>query len=79
MMVVDFLPTPWLHPRMDEDKSELIRQLYTRVGMVMEDGAIIALDLGSPRSDFDPMQVARIEALIASASNLLKAARALQN
>jgi hypothetical protein len=62
---------------MDEDTADLIRQLYTRVGMALEDAGLVALTLGSPRSTFDPEKVAELDVKIEQAGHMLKAAHSL--
>lgn len=78
MMVLDFPVAAWLHCLMDDDKAELIRQLYTWVGMAMEDASSIAIDLGSPQSEFSIEEIAKVEAAATNIAHLLKAARSLQ-
>jgi hypothetical protein len=79
MMVMDLATLPWLRADMDDEKAELIRMLYSRVGMAMEDASIIALELGGPRSAFDKQKIAKVEASAATITRLLQAARSLQN
>ena len=79
MMVMDFAPLPWLRADMDDEKVELIRVLYTHVGMAMEDASIMALELGGPRSAFDGQKIAKVEESAATITRLLQAARSLQN
>ncbi|MEP5349684.1 MAG: hypothetical protein ABJQ07_08555 [Erythrobacter sp.] len=62
---------------MDEDKVELIRQLYTRAGMEMEDASITALESGSPQSDFNSDKVRSLEQFAQSVLLLLKAVRSI--
>ena len=62
---------------MDEHEKELARLLYTRVGMVMEDASAIALELGSPKSDFDPVKLERLEADARTIVHLINAAQSI--
>ena len=41
---------------MDDDTSELIAQIYTRIGMIMEDASVTALTM--PRGTGDARQTA---------------------
>ena len=62
---------------MDDGEAELLRLIYTRIGMIMEDASSLALVLGGPRSRFD-LQTANelrrsvdaIVALMAAADSL---------
>ena len=76
MMAMDFLLDPRLRDAMDENEVELIRLLYTRVGMIMEDASVIALALGGPER-FDDDAVEALEQASAKISSLLAAARSL--
>lgn len=70
-------PSPSCVPDMDQDTANLIACLHTRIGMIMEDASVVALELGGAR-DYD--QRARIEELSKSVSQmaaLLAAAHAL--
>jgi hypothetical protein len=62
---------------MDEDKAELVRQLYTRIGMEMEDASVIGLELGAPQSIFDPSKIQKLEEVADSIVQLTKAARSI--
>jgi len=62
---------------MDEDSAELVRQLYTRIGMVMEDASVIALELGAPQSTFDTGNVSELEEAARSIVHLDNAARSV--
>lgn len=77
MIAMDFAPVLSLGSPMDDDTAELIRQLYTRVGMAMEDASVIALTLGGPRSTFDVEEVVKLDAKIEQAWHLLRAAQSL--
>lgn len=46
---------------MDECEAELLRLLYTRVGMIMEDASVLAINLCAPSSAFDAEQVAKLQ------------------
>ncbi|MEL7218127.1 MAG: hypothetical protein AAGK01_06815 [Pseudomonadota bacterium] len=77
MMAVDFTRTPWLRAAMDEDSAELARQLYTRIGMAMEDASVIALELGAPRSSFDLIKIQKLDKAADTIVQLTKAARSI--
>lgn len=62
---------------MDEDRAELVRQLYTRIGMEMEDASVIALELGAPQSAFDPRKIQKLEKAADTIAQLTKAARSI--
>lgn len=64
---------------MDESDAELLRLIYTRIGMIMEDASVIALELGGPQSTFDQetrdslaQSVGTIAAMLAAADTLSK-------
>jgi succinylglutamate desuccinylase len=63
---------------MDEDSAELVRQLYTRICMEMEDASIIALELGAPQSTFDASDIAKLGEAAQSIADLVKATNSLQ-
>lgn len=60
---------------MDENEAELLRQIFTRIAMKMEDASIIALDLGAPSSQFDPDKVEALQKSVAAISKLMDAAQ----
>lgn len=62
---------------MDEDSKELVRQLYTRDCMIMEDASVIALELGAPQSTFDPGKIQKLEEAADSIVQLTRAARSI--
>lgn len=66
-------------PGMDGDTDELITQLCTRIGMIMEDACMTALTMGAVKGDgragsIGELEVAahRIQALVAAAKALLR-------
>lgn len=62
---------------MDENETELLKLLYTRIGMTMEDASILAIDLGSPSSQFDPVKIVELKKSIATISKLMDAAQSI--
>lgn len=60
---------------MDESKAELLQLIYTRIGMIMEDASLIALELGAPGSQFAPDRIAVLERSMKAIAALAKAAR----
>ncbi|WP_421992467.1 hypothetical protein [Qipengyuania sp.] len=62
---------------MDENETELVRLLYTRIGMVMEDASIIAIGLGAPSSTFDPDKIAELRKSVSALSALMDAAKSI--
>ncbi|MEO0419075.1 MAG: hypothetical protein AAF249_09435 [Pseudomonadota bacterium] len=64
----------WLRMSMDENETELLRLLYTRIGMTMEDASDIALKLGGPVSAFEPDEVQKLELAVERISALTQAA-----
>lgn len=62
---------------MDENETELLRLLYTRIGMVMEDASIIAIELGAPSSTFDPDRIAELGKSVSAISVLMDAAQSI--
>lgn len=63
---------------MDESETELLRLIYTRIGMIMEDASINALELGGPRSTFNAGKIATLERSIRKLSALYQAAKAMR-
>lgn len=79
MMAMDFVSVPCLRARMDENEEELLRLLYTRIGMIMENASITALDLGGPRSRFEEPKRQKLGKAVFAINALFKAANAVQD
>ena len=62
---------------MDKNETELVRLLYTRIGMVMEDNSVIALELGGQIDGLDPTKIGELERAVRQISALCDAARAM--
>jgi len=62
---------------MDKDTSELIEQLCTRIGMVMEDAIMDALTVGEMSGDEREGALRRIDYALERMMALIAAARAL--
>ncbi len=60
---------------MDANQAELLRLIYTRIGMELEDAGIIALELGAPRSQFERKKVAELSKAVDAITALTKAAQ----
>lgn len=76
--MVDYPAIPWLRDVMDENETEFVRLLYTRIGMVMEDASIIAIELGGPGSTFDSDKIAELEKSVSAISALMDAAKSIE-
>lgn len=63
---------------MDENEAELLRLIYTRIGIILEDASVTALDLGGPESRFDEEADDRLTATVSSTSNLMDAATTIR-
>ena len=77
MMAVDCSPIPWLRVAMDEIEAELLRLIYTRIGMEFEDATIVALELGAPSSRFDPDKIEELRKSVTAVSSLMDAAQSI--
>ncbi len=77
MMALDLGRWARLRTRMDDNQAELMRLLYTRIGMIMEDASVVALSLGSPKSTFDAAKVEELSNAIRAISALMDAIHAL--
>lgn len=62
---------------MDEGTAELVRLLYTRIGIIMEGASVVALELGGPGSDFRVQAVADLAKASKSITCLLDVAKML--
>lgn len=62
---------------MDEEQAELVRLIYTCIGMIMEDASVIALGLGSPGTAFDPEKAEELRKSVDAVSTLVATARTL--
>ena len=63
---------------LDDDTIDLINQLCTRVGMLMEDAALTALHRSGSVHELKPWLL-RLESSVTSMASLISAARALAN
>ena len=61
----------------DEDTDELIAQLCTRIGMLMEDGSVIALTAGGRDTATRREALIRLQHIVAKIGALMEAAAAL--
>ena len=68
---------PGVVPAMEDDTSELIVQLCTRMGMIMEDASVVALTVGGLTGKERPHAIAELEAAAERISALVAAAKAL--
>lgn len=62
---------------MDENQAELLRLIYTRIGMIMEDTSVVALELGAPSSEFAHTRIDELNRSIAVIETLASAAQKL--
>ena len=62
---------------MDEEVANLIRQLCTRAGMIMEDVSARAICVGAPEADELAAVVSEIEVAAQDIGSIASAARAL--
>lgn len=62
---------------MDETDSELLKLIYTKVGTVMEDASVIALELGGPNGGLNQDARVRLASAVASIAALLAAVNAI--
>jgi len=74
---MDFGAVSRLRPRMDESTSDLVIQLCTRIGMIMEDACETALTMGEADADQRLERIADIEAASDKIGALIRAARVL--
>ena len=63
---------------MDDNTRELTALLYTRIGMMMEDASVIALELGGPGNEHKPTKVQELRRSVHAIVALLAAAQAVQ-
>lgn len=74
---VDFMAQSRRGRAMDDDTRELIAQLFTRVGMIMEDASPVALLAGSGDQASLKVAIAAIEQAAEKIAALASAIRAL--
>ena len=60
------------------DENELLKAIYTRIGMLMEDSSIIALTLGGPKSAMEEQGRGELDSAVHAIAALHEAAQALQ-
>lgn len=63
---------------MDDDTSELVTLLCTRIGLLMEDACVIALSIGSKENHARVGSLAQLAIAIKTMDQLVRAARALK-
>ena len=68
---------PGVVPAMDEHTNELIAQLCTRIGMIMEDASVVALTVGGLTVKERDDAIAALEAAAERISALVAAGKAL--
>lgn len=76
-MPVDLCATPWLRAPMDANHLKAPQAIYTQIGMIMEDAAIIALKLGGAQPDPDPADIKELEKAVEEIVQLIGAAHSL--
>ena len=64
-------------PAMDDDTADLISQLCTRVGMIMEDASVIALTVSGIEAGNHQVAIGELETAARRIDALIAAARAL--
>jgi len=62
---------------MDESETELLKLLYTRIGMEMEDASIIAIELGAPSSTFDRDKASKLSRTVEKITALADAVQSI--
>jgi len=78
-LAVDFAAGSRLRQEMDKDAADLIAQLCTRVGMIMEDMTLLALTTGNISDTERSLALARLEVAAAQITSLIAAARAIHS
>ncbi len=77
MLAVDFGAETRLRGLMDDDARDLVNQLCTRIGMIMEDASELALTIGSVDQSDRPKQLTKLAESSARISALVRAAMSL--
>lgn len=72
-------PCQGVVPRMDGDSDDLIAQLCTRIGMIMEDANTLALTIGSFYSSAQLAAIGELETAATRIASLIAAVRALSD
>lgn len=62
---------------MDDETQELIIQLCTRIGMIMEDASVVALTIGSRDQDARMAAMTELEVAADQIGRLVKATQSL--
>lgn len=76
-LLIDFPGERGRGARMDDDDHDLIAQLCTRIGMIMEDASPTALSIGAMDQARRRAAIAELSAAAAKISSLLAAAQTL--
>lgn len=76
-MPVDLSATPWLRGVMATHKSLPIRPDYTKIGMIMEDAALIALKLGGTKGELDAAKALELEEAVVKIVALMGATHSI--
>lgn len=76
-LCLDFAPQSRRADTMEDDTHELIAQLFTRAGMIMEDASVIALTVAGMHETERKIAVAELGSATKQISALIAAAEAL--
>ena len=58
---------------MDDEQSHNLQSIYTQIGMIMEDAAVIALKLGGSKGELDLTKVHELEQAVVEITALMGA------
>jgi hypothetical protein len=64
---------------MDDDIDDLIAQLYTRIGMIMEDASVVALTIGGLEREKRVTSIDEVETAANRIAELIAATKALMD
>jgi len=62
---------------MDDDQSHNLQSIYTQIGMIMEDAALIALQLGGSKVERDHAKEPELEKAVNEINELMKVAQSI--
>ena len=72
---LDLPPGLGFGARMDDDAKELVAQICTRIGMIMEDASVVALMVGSHSEEGQENAISDLEAAADRITALVAAAK----
>lgn len=72
---MDLCVRPWLRVPMGERTPLTASEIYTKIGIIMEDASLVALKLGGSRAELEPAKLHELETAVDEINQLMRAAQ----